>query len=118
MKVKSEIDIDLGQEALWQVLDDSDKLAKWQPQLAVTEQRKPNFIAGICTTRWSEAVVVYHLEPQGKDRTKCIVHGNHQFKGLKKLASVFVRQTILNQTEADLERLKLIAETGNNGNRQ
>lgn len=117
MKVKSEINIGLDQEALWRVFDDSAKLEEWQPQLTVTEQRKPNFIAGICTTRWSQAVVVYHLEPQGENGTKCTVHGNHQFKGLKKLASLFVRQTILNQTEADLQRLKLIAETGNNGNR-
>lgn len=117
MKVKSEINIDLGQDALWQMFESSDKLEEWQPQMTVTERCKPNFIAGICTTRWSKAVVVYHLEAQGEVSTKCIVHGNHQFKGLKKLASLFARQAILNQTEADLQRLKLLAETANKGNR-
>jgi hypothetical protein len=115
MKVKSEIDIDVDQEALWRVFEDSEKLEEWQPALEITEQRKPNFMAGICTTRWSKAVVVYHTEPQGENSTKCVVHGNHQFGGLKKLASVFLRQTILNLTEADLQRLKLLAETADNG---
>jgi len=118
MKMKSEIIIDVDQDALWQVFDDSDRLEEWQPQLSLTEQRKPNFIAGICATRWSKAIVVYHLEPLDENSTKCIVHGNHQFKGLKKLASIFVRQAILNQTEESLQRLKLLAETADSGHRE
>ena len=118
MKVKSEIVIDVARETLWRVFDDPDKLKEWQPQLAITEQSKPNFIAGIVTTRWSKAVVVYHLETHANNRTRCIVHGNHQFKGLKKLASMFVRQTILDGTENDLQRLKQLAEAKDNGHRE
>jgi len=117
MKVKSDIVIDVDQDTLWRVFENADKLEEWQPQLTISEQRKPKFIAGICTTRWSKAVVVYHMEKHANNRTRCIVHGNHQFEGLKKLASVFVRQAILNQTDEDLQRLKLLAETKDNGPR-
>ena len=112
MKVKAEITIDADRESVWRAFDDPDTLSKWHSALTVTERGKPGFIAGVDETSLSKAIVVYHFEVLDENSTRIIVYANHQFTGLRKLTSVFLRRTILNRADEDLQRCKLLIETG------
>lgn len=112
MKVKAEITIDADRESVWRAFDDADTLSKWQPALTVTERGKPGFIAGVYESSGSKAVVVYHFEVPDENSTRIILYANHQFSGLRKLASVFLRRTMLSRAEQDLQQCKLLIETG------
>lgn len=111
MKVKTEIIIDADREYVWRVIARADNLSRWQPTLVLTEKREPNFMAGIYESPWSRAIVVYHFERHDENSTQLVVYANHHFKGLKRLLYIFVRQAILNRTEEDLQRCKLLIET-------
>ncbi len=118
MKVRTDITIDADPESVWRVFDDAKHMSKWQPTLAVTEKRKPSFIAGFYESPWSKAVVVYHFEATGDNQTRWSVFANHQFSGVKKLLSLLARNKILRRTEEDMQQLKLLIETESAESRQ
>ena len=111
MKVKTDIVIDAGPEAVWSVFDDAEHMSRWQPTFTITEKRKPSFVAGIYESPWSKAIVVYHFEAIEENRTRWSVFANHQFSGIRKLTAAFNRNAILSHTEEDMQRLKLLVET-------
>ena len=111
MKVKTDIIIDADPAAVWRVFDDDEHMSKWQPTLTITEKREPSFVAGFYESPWSKAVVVYHFEAEGENRTRWSVFANHQFSGARKILSVFARNRILERTEQDMQQLKLLIET-------
>jgi len=78
---------------------------------AMTEKRKPDFMAGIYESPSSKAVIVNHFEKLDDSRTRWIMYANHQFKGIMKLISIFVRKAICQRTEEDMQRFKLLVES-------
>ena len=69
------------------------------------------WFAGFYESPWSKAVVVYHFEAEGENRTRWSVFANHQFSGARKILSLFARNRILERTEQDMQQLKLLIET-------
>lgn len=110
MKVKAEIIIDADRDAVWRQLDNADAMPKWRPT-TITERRKPDFLAGIYESNASKAIVVNHFEKMDAKQTRWVVYANHQFKGLMKIKSIFSHNTILKQTEQDMQRFKLLVES-------
>ena len=77
----------------------------------ITERRQPAFMAGIYTTKGSKSLIVNYFETVGDDKTRWVSHANHNFSGFMKLASLFIRKTICDRTENDMQRFKLFVES-------
>ncbi|MDJ0758316.1 MAG: hypothetical protein QNJ19_02915 [Woeseiaceae bacterium] len=108
MKTQHEIIIDAPRDAVWDafargadaaVLDD------------ITEQRKPDFLAGTAVIRGGRAVIVGHFADHGESGTKVTVYANRFFKGIAKLTSVVRGDALKNDIDRKLDRLKLAIET-------
>lgn len=108
--MKLEIIIDADRDTVWREFENGSEKSKWQPTL-VTERREPDFIAGISESEWSKAIVVNHFDKIDADRTRWVFYANHQFKGLRKLAAIFVRNSIGKRTEDNMQRFKLSVES-------
>ncbi|MDH3554163.1 MAG: SRPBCC family protein [Gammaproteobacteria bacterium] len=109
--MKAEIIIDADRESVWRAFENPDTLSQWQPALTVTEWGKPGFIAGVHESARSKAIVVYHFEVLDENSTQVVVYAKHEFTGLRKLSSIFLRQAILHRTNEDLQCCKLLIET-------
>ncbi len=108
VKTQHEIIIDAPRDAVWDafargadaaVLDD------------ITEQRKPDFLAGTAVIRGGRAVIVGHFADHGESGTKVTVYANRFFKGIAKLTSVVRGDALKNDIDRKLDRLKLAIET-------
>lgn len=77
----------------------------------ITERREPDFMAGIYTSKLGKTIIVNHFEDAGENRTRWVMYANHMFKGIQKLMSLFLANSIKSRTESDLERFKLLVES-------
>lgn len=77
----------------------------------ITERRQPDFLAGIYESPMGKTLIVNHFEAIDDNRTRWTAWCNFTFRGLMKVASLFVFGRIRDRTEADMERFKLMVET-------
>lgn len=77
----------------------------------VTEKRKPDFMAGLYDSAWSNAIIVNHFEAVGNNRTRWVFYANHQFKGFFKIIGWIFRKSLLGRTENYMQRFKLLVES-------
>ena len=77
----------------------------------MTEKRKPHFMAGTYESQWSKALIVNHFEPINDGQTRWKSYANHNFKGLWRFFALFVRKSICQRMEDDMQRFKLMVET-------
>ena len=108
MKTTHEIIIDAPRETVW------DAFAKGADAAVIdeiTEQRKPDFLAGTATIRGGRAVIVGHFAEVDDSSTRVTVYANRFFKGLAKLTSVVRGDALKNDIDKKLNRLKLAIET-------
>ena len=77
----------------------------------VTERRKPQFMAGIYESARTKSLIVIHLEEIDDKTTRFVSYTNMKFKGMMKIFSVFIANSIRARVEADLNRFKLLVET-------
>ncbi len=77
----------------------------------VTERRKPQFMAGIYESARTTSLIVIHLEEIDDNTTRFVSYTNMKFKGIMRILSLFVGNSIRIRAEADLNRFKLLVET-------
>jgi hypothetical protein len=77
----------------------------------ITERRRPDFMAGIYTTKGRKSLIVNYFEIIEGDKTRRVRHANHNFSGFMKLVSPFIRKTIFDRTDNDMQRFKLMIES-------
>ena len=77
----------------------------------ITERRQPDFMAGIYATKGSKSLIVNYFETVEGNKTRWVSHANHSFSGFMKLVSPFIRKTICDRTENDMQRFKLLVES-------
>ena len=77
----------------------------------ITEKRAPDFLAGTYDSDWSTAQVVNHFESISDELTRWTVYSRHNFKGLMKIMSLFVRKAIEERNDDWLQRFKLLVES-------
>ena len=77
----------------------------------VTERRKPQFMAGIYESARTTSLIVIHLEEIDDNTTRFVSYTNMKFKGIMRILSVFVGNSVRIRAEADLNRFKLLVET-------
>jgi len=77
----------------------------------MTEKRRPSFMAGIYESKWGKALIVNYFETVDENRTRWVGHANHSFKGFMRLMSPFIRKSICERTESDMQRFKLLVES-------
>ena len=77
----------------------------------ITEKRAPDFLAGSYDSAWSTAHVVNHFTSIDDNLTRWTVYSRHNFKGLMKIMSLFVRNSIEERNDDWLQRFKLLVES-------
>ena len=108
VKTQHEIIIDAPRPAVWDAFASGKDAAVIDE---ITEQRKPDFLAGTTVIRGGRAVIVGHFSDHGDAATRVIVYANRFFKGLAKLTSVMRGDTLKKEIDGKLDRLKLAVET-------
>ena len=78
----------------------------------VTERREPDLLASTYESPHVSSLIVHHFEPIGENRTRWSSWGNFTFSGVMKYVSVFAAGTIRERTEGDMQRFKLMVESG------
>lgn len=74
-------------------------------------RREPEFLAGTYESKWGIAVIFNHFEETGDGNTRWVAYWNHSFRGFMKIMAFFMRKSICNRTESDMQRFKLLVET-------
>lgn len=77
----------------------------------VTERRKPHFMAGTYDNARANSLIVNHFEAIDDETTRFVCYSNMHFKGIMKIMSLFVANSIRKRVEADLNRFKLLVES-------
>ena len=141
MKLRYEIDIDAGRDAVWAMLSSNELRPRWQASVAsvnsvsgspdaighvrrvtgtdgrqdvlesITELRRPDFIAVIAEGADHKALVVDRLEASAARRTKWQRWSNVRFRGLKRFSAAFAAGRLRDRMIDDMNRFKLLAET-------
>ena len=78
----------------------------------ITARREPDFLAGTRQSEDSNAVVVNHFEETEDGRTRWLCYRNHMFKGVARFTTLFTHGAIRRRAEEDMNRFKLLVETG------
>lgn len=77
----------------------------------LTEKRQPHFVAVTSESKWGKALIVNHFEAIDENTTRFVSYSNMSFRGIKKIMSLFIANSIRARGEADLNRFKLLVET-------
>lgn len=77
----------------------------------ITARREPDFLGGTYESRWGNVIIFNHFEDTGDGTTRWVVNTNYRFRGLMKFMALFMRKSICDRTDADLNRFKLLVET-------
>ena len=78
----------------------------------ITARREPDFLAGTRHSGHVDSVVVNHFEETEDGNTRWIAYRNHAFKGTARFTTLFTHGAIRRRAEADMNRFKLLVETG------
>jgi carbon monoxide dehydrogenase subunit G len=77
----------------------------------ITARREPEFLGGTYESKWGTVVIVNLFEQIGDSRTRWSSNTNHVFKGFMKVMALFMRKSICDRIDADMQRFKLFVET-------
>lgn len=77
----------------------------------LTERREPHFMAGIWESDRGKAIVVNQFEDLGDGRTRWVAWWNHTSRGIRRLLSPFMKNSIAKRIDDDLQRFKLMIES-------
>jgi uncharacterized protein YndB with AHSA1/START domain len=77
----------------------------------ITENRRPDFMAATYEARWGESLIVNYFEAVDGNKTRWVSHANHDFNGIMKLLTPFMRMRICKRAESDMGRFKLLVES-------
>lgn len=78
----------------------------------ITARREPDFLAGIRNSDRGSVVIVNHFEKTEDGKTRWIAYRNHSFKGVAKFTTLFTHRAIRRRAVEEMNRLKLLVETG------
>jgi len=77
----------------------------------VTERREPYFMAGTYASDWGTAIVVNQFEDVGMGRTRWVAWWNHRSRGFMRFLSPFMKRSMANRLDDDMQRFKLMVES-------
>lgn len=77
----------------------------------ITARAEPYFLGGTYESGWSDVVIVNHFAEAGDGQTLWTMNSKYGFKGLMKLMALFMRNSICERSETDMNRFKLLVET-------
>lgn len=77
----------------------------------ITARREPDFLGGTYESRWGQVIIFNHFEETSDGKTRWVVNTNYKFRGLMKIMALFMRKSICDRTDTDLNRFKLLVET-------
>ena len=108
MKTQHEIIIDAPRNTVWDAFANGKDAAVIDE---ITEQRRPDFLAGTADINGGRAVIVGHFADHGDAATRVTVYANRFFRGLAKLTSIMKADALREDIDSKLNRLKLAVET-------
>lgn len=77
----------------------------------IAARREPNFLGGSYESKWANVVIFNHFEETEGGRTRWTCNVNYRFKGFMKVMALFMRKSICDRSDNDLNRFKLLVET-------
>ena len=77
----------------------------------ITARREPSFLGGSYESTWGTVVIFNRFDVTEDGKTRWVVNTNYSFKGLMKIMALFMRKSICDRTDTDLNRFKLLVET-------
>lgn len=77
----------------------------------ITARREPNFLGGTYESKWATVTIFNHFEEIDTGQTRWVSSANYRFKGLMKIMALFMRKSICNRSDTDMNRFKLMVET-------
>lgn len=82
----------------------------------ITARRAPSFLGGTYESKWATAVIVNYFEEADAGQTRWVSNANYRFKGFMKVRAFFIRKSICNRIDTDMNRFKFLVETELAGN--
>jgi len=77
----------------------------------ITARRAPDFLGGTYESNWGTMIIFNHFEATDDRKTRWTSNMNYQFKGFMKIMAFFMRKSICNRSDRDMNRFKLLVET-------
>jgi uncharacterized protein YndB with AHSA1/START domain len=77
----------------------------------ITARREPEFLGGSYESNWGTVVIFNQFEESDDGKTRWISNMNYQFRGFMKIMAFFMRKSICNRSDRDMNRFKLLVET-------
>lgn len=77
----------------------------------ITARREPYFLGGTYESKWANVVIVNHFEETADRKTRWNMNAKYGFKGFMKIMALFVRKSICERSDTDMNRFKLLVET-------
>lgn len=77
----------------------------------ITARREPDFLGGTYESNWGTVIIFNHFEATDDGKTRWTSNMNYQFKGVMKIMAFFMRKSICNRSDRDMNRFKLLVET-------
>lgn len=77
----------------------------------ITARREPEFLGGSYESNWGTVVIFNLFEESDNGKTRWTSNMNYQFKGFMKVMAFFMRKSICNRSDRDMNRFKLLVES-------
>lgn len=77
----------------------------------ITERRDPDFLAGSYETKYGTTVIVNHFEVIDDNQTRWKSYSRHSFRGIMRFFALFMRKSICQRLEDDMQRFKFLVES-------
>lgn len=77
----------------------------------ITARRDASFMGGTYESDWGSVVIFNLFEETNDGKTRWTSNLNYQFRGLMKLMAFFMRKSICNRSDRDMNRFKLFVES-------
>ena len=77
----------------------------------ITARREPEFLGGTYESNWGTVVIFNLFEESDNGKTRWTSNMNYQFKGFMKVMAFFMRKSICNRSDRDMNRFKLLVES-------
>lgn len=77
----------------------------------ITARAEPYFLGGTYESDWANVVIVNHFAETADGQTLWTMNTKYGFKGIMKIMALFMRNSICERSETDMNRFKLMVET-------
>ena len=77
----------------------------------ITARREGSFLGGTYDSKWGTVIIFNHFEETDDGKIRWTSNMNYSFKGLMKIMAFFMRRSICNRSDRDMNRFKLLVET-------